>query len=55
MTKIIEKLPQLLSESFQQKRDSDLLRVFVERYNEGGAGAVKKQIENAINEILEGK
>jgi hypothetical protein len=55
MTTIIERLPQLLAESFPQKKDLDLLRVFVEKYNEGGAEAVKEHIEKIINEILKGE
>ena len=55
MTTIIERLPQLLAESFPQKKYVDLLRVFVDRYNEGGAKAVKAQIEKTVNEILAGK
>jgi len=55
MTTIIERLPELLAESFSQKKDLELLRVFVERYNEGGVKAVKHQIEKAINDILEGE
>ena len=54
MTEIIEMLPQLLEDSFPQKKDLNLLRVFVKAYNEGGVKAVKEQIESFINEILEG-
>jgi len=54
MTKIIEMLPQLLADSFPQKKDLKLLRVFVKAYNEGGVKAVKEQIESLVNEILEG-
>lgn len=53
MTTIIERLPQLLEEGFSQKKDLELLRLFVERYNEGGVKAVKQQIETVINDILE--
>jgi len=54
MTKIIDMLPQLLADSFPQKKDLNLLRVFVKVYNEGGAEAVREQIESFVNEILEG-
>jgi hypothetical protein len=54
MTKIIDMLPQLLADSFPQKKDLELLRAFVKVYNEGGVEAVKEQIENFVNAILEG-
>lgn len=53
MPKIIEQLPQMLEEGFSQKKDLELLRLFVERYNEGGVKAVKHEIETIIKDILE--
>ena len=54
MTKTIDMLPKLLTDSFLQKKDLELLRVLVKAYNEGGIETVREHIESFINEILEG-
>lgn len=55
MTEIVERLPQILAESLPQKKDLDLLQILVKNYTEGGAKAVKRQIEDIVKKTLEGE
>jgi len=54
MTKIVDKLPKLLADSFPQKKDLNLSKVFVKVYIEGVLDATREQIKIFANEILEG-
>lgn len=53
LPKIIERTPLLLEDGFSQKKDLELLRLFVAAYSEGGTKAVKQRIETIINDILQ--
>ena len=53
MTKILDMLSKLLSEDFSEQKDVELLKIFVERYNNEGSKAVKEEIENILASIIE--
>ena len=46
-------LSKLLSEDFSEQKDVELLKIFVERYNNEGSKAVKEEIENILASIIE--